>query len=61
VANEAVTGDSHISVTLVSDPGSRSVHWIERNAGSGFTVRMTSAPVNKRPETSFTYLITEPN
>jgi hypothetical protein len=60
VADADVTGNSHISVTLVSDPGSRSVHWIERNAGSGFTVRMTSAPVNKRPETSFTYLITEP-
>jgi hypothetical protein len=61
VANAAVTADSHISVTLVSDPGSRSLHWIERDAGNGFTVRLTSAPVNKRPGTTFTYLITEPS
>jgi hypothetical protein len=60
VGNGAVTPDSHISVTLVNDPGSRSVHWVERDDGNGFTVHMSSAPPNKRPETFLTYLITEP-
>lgn len=60
VANDTVTGDSHISVTLVSDPGSRSVLWIQRNPGNGFTVHMSSASPTKRPATSFTYLVVEP-
>lgn len=56
-----VTEESHVSVTLVSDPGTRSVSWVERdpNAG-GFTIHMSQAPPGRRTETAFTYLITEP-
>lgn len=59
VANAAVTAASHVSVTLVSNPGIRLVHWVEKSPGSGFTVRMTPAPANQRPTTAFTYLIVE--
>jgi hypothetical protein len=60
VTNPAVTGDSHISVTLASDPGPRQLQWVERNPGSGFTVHLSPAPVNRRPETRLTYLVIEP-
>lgn len=60
VANPAVTANSHIQVTLVSDPGARQVRWVERSPGSGFTVHLSSAPLPRRPETSLTYLIVEP-
>lgn len=60
VSSPDVTADSHISVTLTSNPGTRQVLWIERAAGSGFTVHMTSAPARQRPQTSFTYLVVEP-
>lgn len=56
-----VTEESHISVTLVSDPGTRIVSWVERDpTAGGFTVHMSSAPPGRRAETEFTYLITEP-
>jgi hypothetical protein len=60
VENAQVTNDSHISVTLTSNPGQREVRWVERNPGSGFTVHMSALPVDKRRRTSFTYLIVEP-
>lgn len=50
---------SHITVTLTSDPGARHVRWVGRAAGS-FTLHLTDAPQNKRPQTSFTYLSVEP-
>jgi hypothetical protein len=50
---------SHITVTLTSDPGGRHVRWVSPAAGS-FTLHLTDAPPNKRPQTSFTYLIVEP-
>lgn len=60
VADADVTGeDSHISVTLVSDPGPRTIRWVERDPGSGFTVHLSPAPVRQRPETHLTYLIVE--
>lgn len=59
VANSAVTADSHISVTLVGNPGNREVRWVARSPGSGFTVNVTPAPPNQRPATPFTYLIVE--
>lgn len=59
VTDAAATADSHIMVTLVGDPGARSVRWVSRTAGA-FTVHLTSAPANKRPATPFTYLIVEP-
>lgn len=58
VNNPAVTPNSHISVTLVSNPGQRELKWVERDPGVGFTVRLTSA--TPRPATNFTYLIVEP-
>lgn len=61
VPDADVTGDSHISVTLVSDPGDRAVRWVDRTSGSGFTVHLSSAPPSKRPATSLTYLIVEPS
>ena len=60
VENAAVTGDSHVSVTLTNDPGDRGVSWVDRDPGSGFTVHLTGAPLPRRPETSLTYLIVEP-
>jgi hypothetical protein len=60
VQHPAVTADSHISVTLMSDPGPRQIQWVERRPGIGFRLHMTSAPQNQRPATQFTYLIVEP-
>jgi hypothetical protein len=60
VPNPAVTGDSHVSVTLTGDPGPRQVGWVERSPGSGFTLNLTSAPPRRRPATPFTYLVAEP-
>jgi hypothetical protein len=57
VANSAVTAASHITVTLVSNPGLRSLHWVQPSPGSGFTVRLTQASTSQRPATAFTYLI----
>lgn len=61
VANAAVTSDSHISITLVSDPGPRQLRWIQRTGGSGFTVHFAGGPPGQRPATQFTYLIVEPS
>lgn len=60
VPNLAVGEKSHITVTLVSDPGPRQLSWVERSPGSGFTVHLTSAPRRRRPETALTYMIVEP-
>lgn len=60
VFNNAVTNLSHITVSLVTDPGERHVRWVSRNQGVGFTLFLTTAAPNKRPQTSFTYLIVEP-
>lgn len=65
VANADVTADSHISVTLTSDPGPRTLGWIDRQPGAGFTVHLSSGkpgPSNPsaRPATSLTYLVIEP-
>jgi len=59
VANSAATPDSHISITLVTDPGPRQLRWIERSDG-GFTVLFAGGPPGQRPATDFTYLIVEP-
>jgi hypothetical protein len=61
VANAAVTGDSHITVTLTGDPGARQVRWIGRTPGSGLTVNLSPAPPSGRPQTPFTYLVVEPS
>lgn len=61
-----VTGDSHVSVTLTSDPGPRTLGWVERASdGSGFTVHLASDRPGRpgpatRPATSLTYLVIEP-
>jgi hypothetical protein len=60
VSNPAVTAGSHVSVTLVGNPGNRELRWVQRSPGSGFTVNLTPAPPNQRPATAFTYLIVEP-
>ena len=60
VANAAVGANSHVSVTLVSDPGPRYLKWVERSPGNGFTVRLSAGSAKQRPATSFTYLIVEP-
>jgi hypothetical protein len=60
VSDTGITAASHVSITLGSDPGSRSIRWVERDPGNGFTVHMTSASPNKRPATDFSYLVTEP-
>jgi len=62
VANTAVTPNSHITVTFVGDPAGRVVSWIERQGGSGFTVRCSGGTGKKAnlPAVDFTYLIVEP-
>ena len=57
VSNQAVTAESHITVTLTANPGAPArIHWVARQAGS-FTVHLTQAVSSA---TSFTYLIVEP-
>jgi hypothetical protein len=57
VSNQAVTAESHITVTLTANPGaSARLHWVARQAGS-FTVHLTQTVSSS---TSFTYLIVEP-
>ena len=60
VSNAAVTADSHITVTPVSDPGNVHVAWVERDPGSGFTVHLSDKVKNKGPALALTYLIVEP-
>ena len=57
----ALTGDSHVTVTLTSDPGGRSVRWVERIAGSGLRIHLSDVPPPRRIETSLTYLVVEPH
>jgi hypothetical protein len=54
--NAVVTAQSHITVTLTSNPGGRSVSWVDRNPGTGFTVHLSK----KGPAVDFTYLVVEP-
>ncbi|MFN2588649.1 MAG: hypothetical protein ABR613_11105 [Actinomycetota bacterium] len=56
--NEAVSADSHISVTLMGNPGVRTLQWVERAPGSGFTVHLTT--VGPKPQTPLTYFVLEP-
>lgn len=58
VANGAVTSESHISVTLVGNPGVRALQWVERAPGTGFTVHLTTA--GPKPATPLTYFVVEP-
>lgn len=60
VENAAVTAASHITVTLVGDPGPRHLRWVARDTGSGFTVHLASGPSGQRSQVPFTYLIVEP-
>lgn len=64
VENPLVTADSHISVTLTGDPGSRQLLWVERQPGGGFTVHVSGGGVGKKggggAAIPFTYLIVEP-
>lgn len=57
VNNLAATANSHITVTLTTNPGSAQVLWVQRQAGS-FTLHLTRSVTNA---TSFTYLIVEPS
>ena len=58
VADTDVSAGSHISVTLVGNPGVRTVQWVDRAPGSGFTVHLTIA--GPKPATPFTYFVVEP-
>lgn len=58
VAEPAVTPLSHITVTLVGNPGVRAISWVERRPGAGFVVHLTASLV--RPRTPLTYLVVEP-
>ncbi|HUH16245.1 MAG TPA: hypothetical protein VML35_10205 [Gaiellaceae bacterium] len=59
VPNPAVTGESHISLTLAGDPGQSHVSWIEQHPGAGFTVHL-SRPLRRGQDVPLTYFITEP-
>ena len=58
VADADVGSGSHISVTLVGNPGVRTVQWVDRAPGSGFTVHLTT--VGPKPATPLTYFMVEP-
>jgi hypothetical protein len=57
VNNPAVNANSHITVTLSTNPGSAQVLWVQRQEGS-FTLHLTRSVTNA---TSFTYLVVEPS
>jgi len=62
VASGLITGKSHISVTLTSDPtvlgGDAAISWVQRDpTNNRFTINLTKA-VGK--DTTFTYFIVEP-
>jgi hypothetical protein len=58
VAATHVTSKSHITVTLMDNPGNDAVvAWVRRNPGVGFVVHLNRKVVSR---TSFTYLIVEP-
>jgi hypothetical protein len=59
VADDRVKAEQHISVTLVSNPGSRDLRWVEPIPDSGFRVHLSSAPPVARPATAFTYFIVD--
>jgi hypothetical protein len=56
VNQDQVTADSHISVTLTSNAAGRSVSWVDRSPGSGFTVHLTK----KGPAVGLTFQVVEP-
>jgi hypothetical protein len=60
VAHAGVTATSHISVTLMGNPGPRELLFVDRDPGVGFTVNLTSDKPNQRPATPFSYLVVEP-
>jgi hypothetical protein len=63
VINQAVTAESHITVTLTGNPGTTPtgipslVEWVERQPGIGFVAHLSR---RVGPATPFTYLIVEP-
>lgn len=57
VETTAVTDGSHVSVTLTSDPRGLLIEWVERQVGSGFTIRLNAAA---KRDTDFSYLVVEP-
>lgn len=59
VADDRVKAEQHISVTLVSNPGSRNLRSVEPTPGSGFRVHLSSASPPARPATAFTYFIVD--
>jgi hypothetical protein len=56
VANPAVTGNSHVTVTFLGDPGAVQVSWVELQPGAGFTLHLSGAPKTDIP---FSYLVVE--
>jgi hypothetical protein len=60
VDHPSVTSRSHVTVTFVTDPGTRSVSWVDRTEGGGFTVHVTPYKGRSAPELTFTYLVVEP-
>lgn len=59
VAQPAVTALTHITVTLASQPGPRTLHWVEASPGTGFTVHLTPVRGQAQNEVDFTYLVVE--
>ena len=58
IAAPAITANSHVTVTLVGDPGPPVVvQWIERQPGVGFVVHLTGKVTGTTP---FTYFSAEP-
>lgn len=57
IANSAVTGQSHVSVTVTGNPGRAQLQWVDRQPGTGFVVHLSR---KVRTATPFTFLIVEP-
>ena len=56
VANAHVTATSHITITLLGDPGTDPTLWVEPQPGTGFVLHATKHVNNATP---FTYLIVD--
>jgi hypothetical protein len=46
-----------VSVTLSSDPGARSLSWVEITPGTGFRVFLTPGPPPGKVLTTFTFFV----
>lgn len=54
VANDGLTENTHVSVTMLANPGKGITWWVEKQPLAGFTVRLTGKPKTSVP---FSYVL----